>query len=274
VYTRFSAGDFLSGASSLDALRRLHDLGVRLYAVPRLHAKMLIVPGAFASVGSQNLTAQGRRNREATAVFTGREAVAAIAREADRWIRVAEEITADRIEEMDDAVGPLRARFAEAKADADRIDRRLGQSQAPVRAGADRAPAAPDQDAWDEEPDWEPGEWEGDDEDGDLPEGEEADEGEEDEPGDEEEPADASPAVGEGGGESGSLERLGRRGHAGRARSACEEVVAEVKLVGPLGCRKASLTAPPDASLLDWVVDGERITLRSKHRYTCFLQEE
>src|SRR5262249_19530750 len=78
VYTRFRAEDFAAGVSSIRTLGRLQEHGCALYDLPSLHAKILLVAGVFASIGSQNVTRQGTVNKEATTVFTDSEAVAAI----------------------------------------------------------------------------------------------------------------------------------------------------------------------------------------------------
>lgn len=67
VYLDFSAIHFISGASSLKVLKKLCDSGVKLYSVPHLHAKVVLIDQKHFSVGSQNLTVRGRRtNLEAS----------------------------------------------------------------------------------------------------------------------------------------------------------------------------------------------------------------
>ena len=78
VYTRFRTEDFATGASSIRTLGRLQEHGCTLYELPSLHAKVFLVPGLFASIGSQNLTRQGTLNKEATTVFTDPRAVATV----------------------------------------------------------------------------------------------------------------------------------------------------------------------------------------------------
>jgi hypothetical protein len=59
LYTVFTAEDFACGASSLRCLQRLIEGGVKVYHLPDLHAKMLLVPGQVVTIGSQNLTNGG-----------------------------------------------------------------------------------------------------------------------------------------------------------------------------------------------------------------------
>jgi len=56
IYTIFSVQNFVSGASSLKTLKCLYGRGCKLYHLPRLHAKIVMSPGHFATIGSQNLT--------------------------------------------------------------------------------------------------------------------------------------------------------------------------------------------------------------------------
>ncbi len=66
IYTTFSAELFASKASSLRTLKTMVDQGYPLYHLPNLHAKIVLMPGTFASIGSQNLTLAGTRNKEAS----------------------------------------------------------------------------------------------------------------------------------------------------------------------------------------------------------------
>src|SRR4051812_20475419 len=63
VYTVFQAENFVSGASSIHTLLKLKEHGCSLFHLPDLHAKIVLVPGQFASIGSQNLTRRGKRNK-------------------------------------------------------------------------------------------------------------------------------------------------------------------------------------------------------------------
>jgi hypothetical protein len=71
LYTRFEVELFASGASDLTTLKNLHTAGVAIYHVPSLHAKMLFVDNMLITVGSQNFTTMGRKNKEATVSRTG-----------------------------------------------------------------------------------------------------------------------------------------------------------------------------------------------------------
>ena len=122
IYTVFSAENFAHGSSSLKTIKLLHAQHFRLYHLPNLHAKAVIVSGSFASIGSQNLTVQGGRNREASAVFTDCKMVATIESLAETWLHERQEISAEMIREMEELLPPLVKQFKKAKKDAAEIN--------------------------------------------------------------------------------------------------------------------------------------------------------
>ena len=75
VYTTFNAEVFQSKASDIQYLKKLKERGISLYcfrASPHeLHAKILIIPGRFVSIGSQNFTRKGAHNLEASIFIEG-----------------------------------------------------------------------------------------------------------------------------------------------------------------------------------------------------------
>lgn len=74
IYTLFNFRDFLTGASSLEALKLLVIAKCRVYSLKQLHAKIIISDDNFISLGSQNLTRRGASgNRELNALFQGKQ---------------------------------------------------------------------------------------------------------------------------------------------------------------------------------------------------------
>ena len=59
LYLRGSLHDFLSGASSIDAVKALVDTGIQTFIKPDLHAKLFIFNRSIAYIGSANLTGNG-----------------------------------------------------------------------------------------------------------------------------------------------------------------------------------------------------------------------
>ena len=122
VHTRFEIEAFAAGASSLSTLRTLHEKGYQLFHVPRLHAKVFDHPRDFATVGSQNLTQQGTRNREATVLIRDPELLAQLRRQLARWVADRQPITLEMILEAEDAIILLRKEFRRLKLACRRIE--------------------------------------------------------------------------------------------------------------------------------------------------------
>jgi hypothetical protein len=300
VYTAFRAYYFVSGASSLAALRRLLDMGVHLYQVRKLHAKMLIIPGRFASIGSQNLTGQGQRNREATVAITNQNAVEKIEQLAARWIEQAEAIGLEQLAEMDAAIEPLKARLAEIEQAARRIDRQLRRNEharvlAELAREYDRREDLDDEDKGEEEDTVEPNPHEessnGDDQ-GDQDAEQLFDPTEEIEAADEPAPDDVLQDM-EDDDEDGRSEdeetgSMNRPWSAGIPQprlfppeqlASFQEVVAGapksrevVDANVTLRNSRPSLVGRAGAKLTRWGLGGERVFLQKNYRYMCILE--
>jgi phosphatidylserine/phosphatidylglycerophosphate/cardiolipin synthase-like enzyme len=134
IYTRFSTEDFISGASSIVTLRHLKESGFPLYDLPGLHAKLVIVKGSFATIGSQNVTTNGRRRREATFATTRTREVERIWRDADGWCKERSEITLGMIEDMEALVPDLASEYEKIKARCVEADSQVRQAEERRRA--------------------------------------------------------------------------------------------------------------------------------------------
>lgn len=108
VYTLFNAEVFANGSSSIRTLKRLKKLGVKLFAIENLHAKVVVVPEVCASIGSQNITAKGNHNLEASVLFSDRATVNKIWSELQPWIQNATEISSEMIEDMIRLLPPIK----------------------------------------------------------------------------------------------------------------------------------------------------------------------
>ena len=124
IYTRFSLEDFAAGSSSLKTLKHLAVRGFKLYKIPKLHAKMIIVPGVFASIGSQNLTVNGRRNREASVVIEDLKEVVKIEKMAEDWLSERYPITYEMITDLEDLLPPLQRKFKDLKDESAKEERK------------------------------------------------------------------------------------------------------------------------------------------------------
>jgi hypothetical protein len=112
IYTIFSVQNFVSGASSLKTLKCLYERGCKLYHLPRLHAKIVMSPGRFATIGSQNLTRNGVKNKEASVIIFDKEEVEKIEQLIERWISDRKSITAEMLKELDQHIKTLRKKFS------------------------------------------------------------------------------------------------------------------------------------------------------------------
>lgn len=116
VYTCFDAELFIQRASDLGALRRCIENGHRVFHLPRLHAKIVLVPGVFASVGSQNITHGGTRNKEASVALTDPTSLRRIEKKLMAWARDSEPVTIAQIEDMQEAVTAAEVSVKKARA--------------------------------------------------------------------------------------------------------------------------------------------------------------
>jgi len=122
IHTLFSAELFCSRASSLKTLKALMSAGHNVFHLPGLHAKIVLVPGAFASIGSQNLTHGGTRNKEASVAFNEPKAVRRVGELIGPWLADRIPVTAEMVTDMEallEGIIPLYeiARLAAVDAD-------------------------------------------------------------------------------------------------------------------------------------------------------------
>ena len=111
VYTVFSFQNFASGGSSIKTLRQLQNKGLQLFHLERLHAKVLIVDKKFASVGSQNLTFGGTRNKEASVVILDVEQISRLKELVESWIVDAMPISEVMITKAENLIEPLQEKI-------------------------------------------------------------------------------------------------------------------------------------------------------------------
>lgn len=122
LYTDFSALNFASGASSLPVLKKLLNAGVEVFHVDALHAKVVLIDSKSFSIGSQNLTFKGRRNREASFVAGDDTPPDEVIGFFADLKRVAVIVSLEDILEMETQIKPLMTQFKVLKKAADEID--------------------------------------------------------------------------------------------------------------------------------------------------------
>jgi hypothetical protein len=128
LYTKCSLEDFTSGASSLRTIRHLYESGIRLYEVSRLHAKIVLAE-SFASIGSQNVTRAGARNKKATVVVTDPGNVGLIWELTSRWVAERRPITLEMIDDAQALLPQLRRMFTAAQRAAVDVEREFRERQ-------------------------------------------------------------------------------------------------------------------------------------------------
>jgi Skp family chaperone for outer membrane proteins len=122
IYTLFEMDVFASGASSLTTLTKLHAQGHQFFHLPELHAKIILAPGEFASIGSQNLTSRGTRNKEATIAFNDSASLQKLEKSLQPWLSERLPITAEMIADMEEMLPPVRRLYLAAQAAAKDAD--------------------------------------------------------------------------------------------------------------------------------------------------------
>lgn len=130
IYTRFSVEDFASGASSLQVLDALLKNGYAAFEVAGLHAKILLASGHFASIGSQNLTARGVRNREATYCTQDAAEIAHIEQMLAPWLENATQITEEMVDDAKRLLPPIQKALRAVQRDAAAADKEIRTAQA------------------------------------------------------------------------------------------------------------------------------------------------
>lgn len=111
VHTVFDAMHFANGGSSIRTLRNLHKQGCKLYHIQDLHAKIFFVPDQWASIGSQNLTSRGTRNREASVFLRDPVVLKRLNSDLEIWLQVRQPISEIMLDEMEQQLPKLRKLF-------------------------------------------------------------------------------------------------------------------------------------------------------------------
>ncbi len=115
VYTRFMLENFAFGSSSFRTVNHLVQSGYTVYMVDKLHSKIVLIHGEFATIGSQNLTQRGRKNLEASVVLTERREVAQLTEELGKSIRHKLQISLGMLDDMSKLLCPLRTQMRQLK---------------------------------------------------------------------------------------------------------------------------------------------------------------
>ncbi|WP_431023941.1 phospholipase D-like domain-containing protein [Halomonas sp. H5] len=108
LHTVFSFYNFASGASSVATLRRLKEQGCKIFHLEGLHAKISINDKSFASIGSQNLTLRGTKNKEGTVVIKDEDKISELKSLVDGWTKDSVPITEFMLDEAESLIAPYK----------------------------------------------------------------------------------------------------------------------------------------------------------------------
>ena len=128
IYTILSLENFATGASSINTLKTLQEHKYAVYELGNLHAKIIIVDGSFASIGSQNLTKKGSLNLEATVAVSDPSDVAAIAEGIEPWLANRRLITKQMLVDVEHKVAEVAERYKAARRELSRLDSSLREA--------------------------------------------------------------------------------------------------------------------------------------------------
>lgn len=108
---------FLDYAWQLRGVRRLLENGVQVRSLRRLHARVLLVDGNLATLGSQNFTRYGQGSKEATAAPTNDLEGSKFVSKLDEWFEEADDVELDFIEQLLEQLAPQMKQFRSARND-------------------------------------------------------------------------------------------------------------------------------------------------------------
>lgn len=92
IYTRVDSDTIFERPYQIRALINSKKNGIRIYHIKDLHAKALIIDNRYISIGSQNFTSAGRKNKETSMMSTLNFSSSEYLKSINSWIENAEEI--------------------------------------------------------------------------------------------------------------------------------------------------------------------------------------
>jgi PLD-like domain len=116
IFTVCSIENFASGASCVQTFRELIESKYKLFHINRLHAKVVLVRGEYATLGSQNLTRAGTRNREVSIGLSGAEDVNKLEAKIDKWRAFGRSIDLEEIRHIETVLEPLKMQALQLRA--------------------------------------------------------------------------------------------------------------------------------------------------------------
>lgn len=125
IYTVSNIENFVNGSSSIETLKNLIYKGFDIYFIPQLHAKIILVKDRFVSIGSQNLTNQGTRNKEATFTSTSLSVVKFIEDELETWFAERTKVSLELLEDIENKIFHLKELYDKFRDDVEQIEKQI-----------------------------------------------------------------------------------------------------------------------------------------------------
>ncbi|HEY3969427.1 MAG TPA: phospholipase D-like domain-containing protein [Planctomycetaceae bacterium] len=116
IYTVCSIDNFASGASCVQTYRKLIESKYKIFHIEGLHAKVVLVRGEYATLGSQNLTPAGTRNLEVSIGLSSPEDVKALESGIETWCRLGRRIDLDEIRDIEEHLAPVERKLQHLRA--------------------------------------------------------------------------------------------------------------------------------------------------------------
>jgi hypothetical protein len=100
IYTRIDSETIFDKPYQLKALIDCHKADIEVFQIDELHAKILIVDKARISIGSQNFTKRGRKNKETSFISDEDFSNTEFLKNVDLWLKNAKKIELAYLEEL------------------------------------------------------------------------------------------------------------------------------------------------------------------------------
>lgn len=126
IYTQYKIENFVNGSTCIKTLIKLVENGAKIYFLPNLHAKIVLISDTFVSIGSQNLTANGTQNKEATFTSTSLKTIEFIEEKLKKnWLLEGDRVNLERLKDIEKIIKPLIQNYSKLKVKFDEAIREI-----------------------------------------------------------------------------------------------------------------------------------------------------
>ena len=96
-----------------------------VFHLPRLHAKVVLVSDRLATIGSQNFTANGIRNREASLLINSQDEVREIEEALEPWLVERQTISAEMVSDVERLLPQVQRLFLSTQRAAAELEKKI-----------------------------------------------------------------------------------------------------------------------------------------------------